>query len=635
MSGDVFGNGMLCSEHIRLLAAFNHAHVFLDPNPDPAASFAERRRLFTLGRSSWSDYDPAVISPGGGVHARSLKSIPITPEVKQALGIEADRLSPSELIHQLLGAPADLLFNGGIGTYVKAAGETQAQAGDRANDAVRIDGEQVRCRVVGEGGNLGFTQGGRIAYALSGGPDGAGGRINTDAIDNVAGVNCSDHEVNIKILLGEVISEGEMTDDERNALLVQMTDAVSAQVIYGSYIQTQALSVAGVQSVSMLDVHARLIRRLEQVTGLDRELESLPSEKTIAARRNDRRGLVAPELATLMAYGKIFLYTELVESDLPEDPYLVRDLERYFPAPLPERFAAHIGHHRLRRELIATIVANQLVDRAGMTFAFRLAEETGAVAPQLARAYAVARDVYEMRSFWDAVEALDNRIEAGTQLSMLIEARRLVERAARWVVRADPRAGIDVTAMTDRFAPGAKLLASALPDVLSGLNLEQFTERRADLEADGVPPELAHRVASMQSLLAVFDIVVDAGLTGSEQPVVTEIYFGIGSRLGLDWLRDRILELPRTDRWQSLARAALRDDLYRLHRSLTREILLSAAEFGAQDPVDDWLERNAAGVQRADSVLADVKASREYDTTTLPVVLRELRTLVAEAGQLT
>jgi glutamate dehydrogenase len=270
-----------------------------------------------------------------------------------------------------------------------------------------------------------------------------------------------------------------------------------------------------------------------------------------------------------------------------------------------------------------------------MTFVFRLAEETGAGAPQLARAYAVARDVFEMRSFWDEVEALDNRIEAGTQLSMLIEARRLVERAARWVVRAGPRAGIDVTAMTDRFAPGAKLLATALPGVLSGLNLEQFNERRSDLEADGVPPVLAHRVASMQSLLSVFDIVVDAGLTGSEQPIVTQVYFGIGSRLGLDWLRDRILELPRTDRWQSLARAALRDDLYRLHRSLTREILLSAAEFGAPEPVDDWLERNAAGVQRADAVLADVKASREYDTTTLPVVLRELRSLVAEAGQLT
>ena len=265
---------------------------------------------------------------------------------------------------------------------------------------LRIDGGQLRCRVVGEGGNLGFTQRGRIEYALSGGPDGAGGRINTDAIDNVAGVNCSDHEVNIKILLGEVIAEAEMTEDERNALLVQMTDAVSAQVLYGSYTQTQALSLAGAQAVSMVDVHARLLRRLEQVVGLDREIEFLPSEKTIAARRNDRRGLVSPELATLMAYGKIFLYTQLVDSDLPDDPYLVHDLERYFPAPLPERFAEHIGHHRLRRELIATIVANQLVDRAGMTFAFRLAEETGAEAPQLARAYAVAREVFEMRSFW-------------------------------------------------------------------------------------------------------------------------------------------------------------------------------------------------------------------------------------------
>ena len=336
-----------------------------------------------------------------------------------------------------------------------------------------------------------------------------------------------------------------------------------------------------------------------------------------------------------MAYGKIFLYTELLESDFPDDSYLLGDLERYFPAPLGERFAEHIRHHRLRRELIATIVANQLVDRAGMTFAFRLAEETGAGAPQLARAYAVAREVFDMRSFWEAVEALDNQIEAGTQLSMLIEGRRLVERAARWVVRAGPRAGIDVAAMTDRFAPAAQMLAAALPDVLRGLDREQFDERRTDLEEGGVPPELAHRVASMQSLLSVFDIVVDAGLTGSEQPAVTDVYFAIGSRLGLDWLRDRILELPRTDRWQSLARAALRDDLYRLHRSLTREILLSAVEFNAPVPVDDWLERNATAVERADAVLADVKASRTYDTTTLPVVLRELRSLVADAGQFT
>jgi glutamate dehydrogenase len=414
-----------------------------------------------------------------------------------------------------------------------------------------------------------------------------------------------------------------------------MTDAVGAQVLYGSYTQTQALSLAGAQAVSMLDVHVRLIRRLEQVASLDREIEFLPSEKALAARRGDRRGLVGPELATLMAYGKIFLYSELVESDLPEDPSLIRDLERYFPAPLPERFSEHIRHHRLRRELIATIVANQLVDRAGMTFAFRLSEETGVRAPQLARAYAVAREVFDMRSFWEAVEALDNHIEAGTQLAMLIEGRRLLERGARWVVRARPRAGIDVTAMADRFTPAAQVLAAALPDALQGLDREQFAERRADLEAGGVPAELANRVASMPSLLSVFDIVVDAGATGIEQPAVTDVYFGIGSRLGLDWLRDRILELPRTDRWQSLARAALRDDLYRMHRSLTREILLSSIEYSAPQPLGDWLERNAEEVARADAVLADVKASREYDTTTLPVVLRELRSLVADAGQLT
>jgi glutamate dehydrogenase len=635
MSGDVFGNGMLCSERIRLLAAFNHAHVFLDPNPDPAVGYAERQRLFSLGRSSWSDYDTSIISPGGGIHARSLKSIPITREVKEALGIEADRLSPTELIHELLHAPVDLLFNGGIGTYVKAADETHSEVGDRANDALRIDGGQLRCRVVGEGGNLGFTQRGRIEYALRGGPDGTGGQIYTDAIDNVAGVNCSDHEVNIKILLADVIAAGKMTDEERNALLVGMTDAVGAQVLYSSYTQTQALSLATAQAVSMVDVHARLLRRLEQVAGLDREIEFLPSEKTITARRNERRGLVAPELATLMAYGKIYLYSDLVESDLPDDPYLIRDLERYFPAPLPERYSDHIVHHRLRRELIATIVANQLVDRAGMTFVFRLAEETGARAAQLARAYAVAREVFEMRSFWDSVEALDNQIEAGTQLSMLIEGRRLVERVARWVVRAGPRAGIDVTTMTDRFAPAARMLADALPGVLLGLDREKFAERKADLEAGGVPEQLAHRGASMQALLSVFDIVVDAGLTGFQQPVVTEVYFGIGSRLSLDWLRDRILELPRRDRWQSLARAALRDDLYRLHRSLTREILLSAAEYDADVPLDDWLERNAGALERADAVMADVRASREYDTTTLPVVLRELRSLAADAGQLT
>jgi glutamate dehydrogenase len=659
MSGDVFGNGMLRSRHIRLLAAFNHQHVFLDPDPDPVAGFAERERLFGLVRSSWSDYDPALISPGGGVFARSAKSIRLSEQVRAALGIEAARLSPAELIRELLRAPVDLLFNGGIGTYVKASSETHGDAGDRANDAVRVDGEQLRCRVVGEGGNLGLTQPGRIEYALRGGPDGQGGRINTDAIDNVAGVNCSDHEVNIKILLNGLTADGEMSERERNELLQSMTDAVAEQVLYGSYTQTQAMSLALTQAVSMFSVHERLIRRLETGAGLDREIECLPTDATIAARRGERRGLVAPELATLMALSKIHIFEQLLESDLPDDPYLLDDLERYFPRPLGAgrattadlapapggepapgesgqrgRYDQRIRGHRLRRELIATIVANQLVDRAGMTFAFRLNEETGAATPQLARAYAVARDVFAMRPFWIEVEALDNRIEAGTQLSMLLEGRRLVERAARWLVRSSPSRVIDVTALTRRFAPAAQMLAGALPDVLEGADRNVFAERQVELAHAGVPAELAHRVASMQALLSVFDIVEDATATGTEQPVVMATYFAVGSRLRLDWLRDRILELPRGDRWQALARAALRDDLYRLHRALTRDVLSGAGD-GSEPAIVGWMARNAAAVARAESVLADVETSHTFDTTTLPVALREIKNLVADSGQVT
>ena len=628
MAGDVFGNGMLCSPHIRLLAAFNHMHVFLDPDPDPATSFQERQRLFSLPRSSWSDYDPSLISAGGGVFDRAAKSIPISPEVREALAIEDEQLSPADLIRRLLCAPVDLLFNGGIGTYVKATDESQADAGDKTNDALRVNGDQLRCRVVGEGGNLGFTQRGRVQYALAGGPDRDGGRINTDAIDNAAGVNTSDHEVNIKILLDSAVAASEMTADERNGLLVEMTDAVAERVLYGSYTQTQAMSLALGQAAPMLGVHERLIHQLEQDAGLNRKLEDLPSDKVLAERRAQKRGLVAPELATLIAYCKIHLYEELLDSDLPEDPYLVGDLERYFPDPLPERFPARMREHRLRREIIATVVASQLVDRAGTTFAFRLAEETGAATSQLARAFAVAREVFEMRSFWSEVEALDNQIEAQTQLEMLIDGRRLVERATRWLVRAHPRK-IEIEATTQRFLPAARMLAAALPGVLEGLDAESFQHRLRALGEAGVPAELARRVASMQSVLSVFDIVEDAAATDRSQHEVMATYFALGSRLGLDWLRDRILELPRADRWQALARAALRDDLYRLHRAITRDALLSAAPGADSERI---IEAWAAGVEepmaRALGVLADVKASGAFDTTTLPVIMRELKSLV-------
>ncbi len=508
MSGDVFGNGMLRSEHIRLVGAFNHRHVFLDPNPDAATGFAERRRLFELASSSWADYDRSLISSGGGVYERSAKKIPVSPEAREALGIEDETLTPAELIKGLLQAPVDLLFNGGVGTYVKASDESQADAGDRANDPVRVNGEQLRCRVVGEGGNLGLTQRGRVEYAMRGGAGHTGGAINTDAIDNVAGVNCSDHEVNIKILLDEVVAEGAISISQRNRLLVEMTDAVADAVLYGSYTQTQAISMSLVQAVPMVGVHARLIRHLQQVAGLDRKLEQLPSAEELAERRQQRRGLTAPEVAVVMAYDKIHLYEELLDSDVPEDQYLGDDLERYFPSPLPERYSEQMRDHRLRREIIATVVANQLVDRGGTTFTFRLGEETRATTSQLARAFAVAREVFEMRSFWDEVEALDNRIEAGTALRMLIEGRRLVERATRWLVRAGSSL-TDIEGTTRRFLPGARTLAGALPEVLDGLDRDAFAERLAELEAAGVPRELGRRVASMPSLLYAFDIVED------------------------------------------------------------------------------------------------------------------------------
>ena len=622
MSGDVFGNGMLLSPHIKLLAAFNHAHVFLDPNPDPQTSFAERKRLFALTRSSWSDYDQSLISEGGGVYPRSAKSIRISEPVKEALAIDADELSPAELIREILRTPVDLLWNGGIGTYVKASAEAHADAGDKTNDTVRLDARRLRCRVVGEGGNLGFTQRGRIEYAL------AGGRINTDAIDNVAGVNCSDHEVNIKILLDSLIAAGDLTEKQRNELLVAMADPVAEQVIYGSYTQTQALSLAVAQAASMVDVHARLITHLEQVAGLDREIECLPTDEVVNERKVNHRGLAAPELAVLMAYCKIHLYSRLLDSDLPEDDYLRHDLERYFPSPLPERYAERMRAHRLRREIIATVVANQLVDRAGTTFVFRLSEETGAPPALLARAYAAAREILDMPSFWSAVEALDNQVDAQLQLKMLIEGRRLVERATRWLVTAYPDQ-IDIARTIDYFREGAEMLRTALPYVLDGTDREAYESWASELQAGGVPAWLAAGVAGMPSMIAVFDIIEAARTSNRRPDEVMTIYFRLGARIKLNWLRDRIIDLPRTDLWEALARAAMRDDLYSLHRLMTQDVLeIGGADSACEEAIQAWEQRNQRALERYLAILDNIKASRSYNTTTLPVALREVRNVI-------
>ena len=621
MSGDVFGNGMLLSEHIRLVAAFNHREIFIDPDPDPAESFAERRRLFELPRSSWSDYDLEKISEGGGVWPRSAKAIELSPQAQAALGIETGPLPPNEVIRAILRAPVDLLWNGGIGTYVKATSETHADAGDKANDAQRVNATELRCRVVGEGGNLGLTQRGRIEYALG------GGRVNNDAIDNSAGVDCSDHEVNIKILLNHVVADGDLTVKQRNALLDEMTDAVAAAVLRDNYEQTETLSLAEANAAGMLDVHSRLIRWFEQRRGLDRELEALPDEEEIAERKREHRGLTRPELAVILAFSKIQLYAELLDSDVPEDSYLSAELEAYFPPPLPERFLAQMHRHRLRREIAATGVVNNILHGGGTTFVFRLHEETGAPPSDIARAYTVAREVFQMRPIWWEIEALDNRVPADVQIQMLLEGRRVIERAARWLLR-NRRRPLDIAATVAHFRPGAAELYDRLPALLNAADAKPVLERAEAYEHAGVPSALARRVAGLASMFASLDIVDIADEIDAALDRVAMVHFELGSHLHLHWLRDRIGELSRDDRWKALARAALRDDLYSIHRELTAAVLSeSAPDTDPERAVSAWVETNPAG-ERYMETLSDIRVGRTYDLTTLPVAVREARNLL-------
>jgi glutamate dehydrogenase len=623
MSGDVFGNGMLLSRHIRLVGAFNHRHVFIDPNPDTERSFAERTRLFEQPGSSWEDYDSDAISEGGGVYDRAAKSISVSPEAREALAIEAESLKPNELVQALLRAPVDLLWNGGIGTYVKAIEETHADAGDKANDAVRVDAPELRARVIGEGGNLGLTQRGRIEYAL------AGGRVNTDAIDNSGGVDCSDREVNIKILLDAIVEAGDLTEKQRNELLAEMTDAVAALVLQDNYEQSETLSLAEANASSMVDVHQRFIRFLETRNNLDRELEALPDDEEIGERKREDSGLTRPEIAALLAYSKIDLHEALLESNVPEDPYLSAELERYFPAPLPERFGPQMRSHRLFRQIVTTQVVNNMLHGGGTTFAFRLHEETGAPASQIARAYACAREIFEMRPLWAEIEHLDNQCDSSVQVDLLLEGRRLVERASRWLLGNRPRQ-LDIASTVRHFRPGAMALYAQVTRLLSPEDAEPLARRADELRERGVPEDLATRVAALPIMFSALDIVVVADERELDEDRVAAAHFRLGSRLGLHWLRDRIVALPRDDRWRARARAALRDDLYAIHREITSEVLRSAdADTEPEGLVDGWIDSNPAS-ERALQTIGDIRSGQSYDLTTLPVAVREMRNLIAQ-----
>ena len=621
MGGDVFGNAMLLSRHIRLVGAFNHMHVFIDPDPDPAATFAERERLFALPRSTWDDFDRSVLSAGGGIHPRSAKSIPLSPEARAALGIDAASLTPNELISAMLAAPVDLVWNGGIGTYVKSRRESHADAGDRANDVVRVNGDELRCRIVGEGGNLGLTQLGRIEYAA------AGGRINTDAIDNSGGVDCSDHEVNIKVLLNEVVSAGDMTGKQRNQLLEDMTGEVAALVLRNNYLQTQALGVAASQASSLLEVHSRLIRRLERDGELDREIEFLPGAEEIAERLAAHGGLHPPELSVLIAYVKNRLYQRLLASALPGEPFVASELRAYFPSALRERYADLIPAHRLAREIAGAVIANEMVNRCGITFAFRLGEETGADDADIARAYLVSREVYGMRGTWDAIEGLDNVVGADAQTSMLLETRKLVERGARWLLRNRSRP-LDVERDVAYFAGGVTALRARLEDLVADASRTALDAARARLVERGVPGDLAREVACGNDLVSALDVVEVASSAAIPVEEAASVYFALGEKLDLNWLRDRIAALPRDNRWQALSRAALRDDLYAQLAALTLDALrLDAGEAPPAERVDAWLEQSRIPVARCRQILGDLASAGSTDFTMLSVAMGEIRTL--------
>jgi glutamate dehydrogenase len=624
MSGDVFGNGMLLSEHIRLVAAFDHRHIFIDPNPDAATSYAERRRLFELPRSSWADYNTELLSAGGGVFPRSAKAIQLNSHIREALGIEdkVAKMTPADLMRAILTAPVDLLWNGGIGTYVKSSQESNADVGDKANDAIRVDGSDLRVKVVGEGGNLGLTQLGRIEFALH------GGRINTDAIDNSAGVDTSDHEVNIKILLNGLVTEGDMTVKQRNKLLAEMTDEVGRLVLRNNYAQNTAIANALAQSKDMLHAQQRFMRHLAREGHLDRALEFLPTDRQIRERLSTAQGLTGPETAVLLAYTKITVAEDLLATTLPDDPYLRGLLHTYFPSALREQFGEHIDSHPLRREITTTVLVNDTVNTGGTTYLHRMREETGASLEEIVRAQTVARTIFRSAEVWDGVESLDNRVDASVQTRIRLHSRRLVERGTRWLLNNRPQP-LELAETIGFFAERVEQVWQQLPKLLKGVDLEWWQQIYDELTAAGVPDELATRVAGFSSAFPALDIVSVADRMGKEPLDVAEVYYDLADRLSITQLMDRIIELPRADRWQSMARAAIREDLYAAHAALTADVL--AVGNGSSTPEQRfqlWERKNQAILGRARTTLEEIKGSDAFDLANLSVAMRTMRTLL-------
>jgi glutamate dehydrogenase len=629
MSGDVFGNGMLLSNHIRLIAAFDHRHVFLDPSPDAASSWAERQRMFVLPRSSWEDYDRALISEGGGVYARDRKSIPISPQVRRALGLASDveDMTPPALMKAILQAPADLFWNGGIGTYVKAETESDADVGDRANDAIRVNGNHLRVKVIGEGGNLGVTQRGRIEFDL------AGGRVNTDAMDNSAGVDCSDHEVNIKILVDSLVTADKVKPDERTELLMSMTDEVGRLVLADNSSQNDLMGTSRVNAASLLPVHASQIRDLAARRDLNRELEALPSEKEILRRSELGLGLTSPELATLMAHVKLTLKDELLASELPDQEVFAARLPDYFPAQLREHFGADIRTHQLRREIVTTMLVNDLVDTGGISYAYRVTEDVGVSPVDAVRSYVATDKIFRIGETRRQIRAAgDAGVPVAVTDRMTLDLRRLVDRAGRWLLNYRPQP-LAVGAEVNRFAAQVAALTPRMSEWLRGDDREIVDKQSAELEGHGVSEELANTVAMGLYKFSLLDVIDVSDIIDCDAAEVADVYFALMDHLGTDGLLTAVSQLPRDDRWHALARLAIRDDIYGSLRGLCFDVIAAGEpNENGQEKIEEWELTNSSRVARARRTLTDIYEDGKSDLATLSVAARQIRSMTRASG---
>ena len=626
MSGDVFGNGMLLSQHIRLVAAFNHMHVFLDPNPDAATSWEERKRMFDLPRSTWDDYDKSLISEGGGIYSREQKSIPISPQVRAALGIEdgVDELPPPELLRRILKAPVDLLWNGGIGTYIKAETESDAAVGDRANDMIRVNGNQVRAKVIGEGGNLGVTSLGRVEFDL------AGGRINTDAMDNSAGVDCSDHEVNIKILIDALVSMGKVKAEDRTNLLLSMTDEVGELVLIDNKDQNDLMGTSRANAASLLSVHARQIKDLESESRLKRELEALPSEKEIRRRTEAGIGLTSPELATLMAHVKLDLKHKVLATELPDQEVFAARLPSYFPTPLRAQFGTEIRSHQLRREIITTMLVNDIVDTAGISYVYRVMEDVGVGPIDAVRSYVATDAIFGIEEVWRAIRAIDIPVNVSDRLTL--DLRRQIDRAGRWLLNYRPQP-LAVGAEINRFAKTVAELTPRMREWLRGDDRAIVTKEVDLFTSHGVPEDLAYKVVSGLYQYSLLDIIDIADIVEREPDEVADTYFALMDYLNTDALLTAVSGLPRDDRWHSLARLAIRDDLYGSLRSLCFDVLaVGEPNERGEEKIEEWELINGSRVQRARRTLNEIHQSDERDLATLSVAARQIRSMTRTSG---